>query len=130
MTQKEYNPGQLETLFGKHSATAKVLDFMHIYRDWDYNIQDIAENSNLSPRHTTNAIKKLEKLEIIKKTRNIGNAQMYQYNKDNKAAMLLDKFTLELAFQECQKIVDKENKQEQTNQQIETTITLTQKPSA
>jgi len=105
---EQHDPGQLETLFGKHSATARILDFIHIFRDWDYNIQDIAENSNVSPRHTTIAIQKLEKLELIKKTRTVGNSQMYKYNTDSKAAMLLNKFTLELAGQEAQKIADQE----------------------
>lgn len=108
MKDSQHDPGQLELLFGKQSAAARILDFMHIFRDWDYNIKDIAENSNVSPRHATIAIQKLERLELIKKTRTVGNSQMYKYNTENKAAMLLNQFALELAGQEAQKIADQE----------------------
>jgi DNA-binding transcriptional ArsR family regulator len=104
----QHEPGQLEILFGKHSATARILDFMHVFRDWDYNKKDIAENSGVSPRHATIAINKLEKLELIKKTRNVGNSEMYKYNTDNPVAMLLNKYAVELAFQEAEKTVKKE----------------------
>jgi len=110
---KQHDPGQLEMLFGK-SAVARILDFMHVFRDWDYNKQDIAKNSNVSPRHATIAIEKLEKVGLIKKTRTIGNAHMYKYNCENKAAMTLNSFTLELADQETQKIVEQELTKEHT----------------
>ncbi|MDR0492092.1 MAG: hypothetical protein LBH74_00405 [Nitrososphaerota archaeon] len=111
----QHDPGQLEMLFGK-SATTRVLDFMHVFDCYDYNKKDIAENSGISPRHATLAIKKLEKLELIKKTRTIGNSQMYQYNIENPAAKALDTFTLKLAGQECQKIADQELKKQQSQQ--------------
>jgi DNA-binding MarR family transcriptional regulator len=119
MTDQQHDPGQLEMLFGK-SAIARVLDFMHIFDCWDYNIKDIAENSGVSPRHATTAITKLEKLEFIKKTRTIGNSQMYQYNTESKAAMTLDKFTLLLADQEVQKIIEQENLQTEDQNPTET----------
>ena len=91
---------------------------MHIFRDWDYSKMDIAKNSNVSFRHTLTAIKKLEQVELIKKTRTVGRAQMYQYNTENKAAQLLQKFAIELACQEAQKIADEEiAKEEQAKQQ-------------
>ncbi|MCL2477844.1 hypothetical protein [Candidatus Bathycorpusculum sp.] len=107
MTTQQHDPGQLENLFGK-SAVARVLDFIHIFRDWDYSKQDIAKNSEVSFRHAVMAIDKLEKLEFIKKTRTVGNAQMCQYNTESKAAMALNTFTLLLADQEVQKIIKQE----------------------
>jgi len=108
MKDKEnHDAGQLERLFGS-TATARVLDFMNIFRDWDYSKKDIAKNSDVSFRHTLKALDKLEQLELIKKTRNVGKAQMYQYNTQNPAAQLLQKFALELAGQEAQKIADAE----------------------
>jgi predicted transcriptional regulator len=100
----KHDPGVLELLFGAKSAVARILDFMAVFRDWDYNKQDIARNSNLSPRHASIAIERLVNLGLIKKTRNVGLSQMYQYNTDNKAATLLQKFLLELAGQEAEKI--------------------------
>ena len=114
-----HDSGQLERLFG-NTATARILDFMHIFRDWDYSKQDIAKNSDVSFRHAAKAIDKLEKLELIKKTRNVGRAQMYQYNVQNPAAQLLQKFALELAGQEAQKIADKEITKEEATKQVQT----------
>ena len=91
---------------------------MSVFRDWDYNKKDIAQNSNVSQKHVTKALDKLEQLELIKKTRNVGHSQMYQYNTDNKAAMLLERFALELAGQEAQKIADQELAKEQQTQPI------------
>jgi hypothetical protein len=104
----KHEPGQLEELFGNRSATARILDFISVFRDYDYNKQDIAKNSDVSPRHATIAIEKLEKLELIKKTRNIGQSQMYKFNTENPVAMLLAKFAHELAAQECTKIANQE----------------------
>lgn len=112
MKQKRIEPGILETLFG-NSATARILDFISVHRDWDYNKHDIAENSNVSIRHTLTAIAKLEDLELIVHTRNVGRAQMYQYNTKNSAAQLLQKFALELAGQEAQKIAEQQSNSQQ-----------------
>jgi hypothetical protein len=91
--EKALESGTLERLFNG-LASAKILDFMFVFRDWEYSKQDIAKNSYVSLRHAYKAIHKLEKLELIKKTRIIGKAQMYQYNTGNPAAQLLQKFTL------------------------------------
>ena len=117
MTSNNHDPGILERLFGGTSATARILDFMSTFRDWDYNKKDIAENSKVSQKHVTKALSKLEELELIKKTRNVGHSQMYKYNVGSNAAMLLVKFALELAGEECQKIADQELAKEhkQTN---------------
>ena len=116
---KNHDPATLERLFG-NNATTRVLDFMHIFRDWDYSKQDIAKNSDVSFRHTLKAIEKLEKLELIKKTRTIGRAQMYRYNTENQAALLLQKFALELTCQEAQKIADQEIAKEEHAKQAKT----------
>lgn len=118
-SNKNHDSGTLERLFG-NTVTARVLDFMHVFRDWDYSKQDIAKNSDVSFRHAAKAIDKLEKLELVKKTRNIGRAQMYQYNVENPAAQLLQKFALELAGQEAQKIADQQIVKEAVAKQIQT----------
>ncbi len=119
---KNHDSGTLERLFGS-SATARVLDFMHVFRDWDYSKQDIARNSDVSFRHALKAIDKLAEMGLIKKTRTIGRAQMYQYNIENSAAQLLQKFALDLAYQESLKIAEAEiAKEEQAKKQNVETI--------
>jgi hypothetical protein len=100
------NGGTLERLFTP--VTAKILDFLSIYRNYDYSKQDIAKYSGVSPRHATNAIEKLENLNLITHTRNVGHANMYKYNTDNPTAKLLQKFSLSLAFDECQKLAEQQ----------------------
>ena len=124
MKNKNHDIGQLEELFGG-TATARILDFMLVFRDYDYSKQDIAKNSNVSFRHAYKAIDKLEKLELIRKTRTVGRAQMYKYNTEKQPAQLLQKFALDLAYQECQKIAEVEiAKEEQAKQQVNPPETL------
>ena len=119
---KSHSSGTLERLFGS-TASARVLDFMHVFRDWDYSKQDIARNSDVSFRHALKTIDKLAEAGLIKKTRTIGRAQMYQYNIENSAAQLLQKFALDLAYQESLKIAEAEiAKEEQAKQQKAETI--------
>jgi len=61
---------------------------------------DIAKNSGVSFRHALREITKLEKLDIIKRTRNVGHAQMYKLNTENPATQLLSKFALKIASTE------------------------------
>jgi MarR-like DNA-binding transcriptional regulator SgrR of sgrS sRNA len=75
------NNGILERTFG--GVTAKVLDFLIVHREYDYSKQDIANYSKVSLRHAILSIEKLEKLDIIKRTRNVGAAHMYQLNLEN-----------------------------------------------
>ena len=108
---KALQNGPLEQLFNG-TTSARVLDFLSTFKDFDYSKQDIAKNSGVSMRHALREIAKLETLGLIVKTREVGHSQMYRYNSQNKAAGLLEKFGLELAFQACQKIANQERAEE------------------
>ena len=100
--------GPLERLFG--SVTAKILDYMQVHcQTHNFSKQDIAKYSGVSPRHATIALKKLEKLELVKFTRNVGHADMYKYYTESENAQLLKKFTTKTALIECKTIVQEEN---------------------
>ena len=107
-TEATHDPGTLERLFGATSAAARVLDFMNIFCEYDYNKKDIAENSNVTPQRITKVINKLVDLELIKKTRESGRSEMYKFNTENPAAKYLAQFAHELAAQEGQKIAARE----------------------
>ena len=120
MSRKALETGPLERLFNG-IASAKILDFLIVFNDYDYSKQDIAKNSNVSFRHTLREIEKLEKLELIKQIRTVGHAKMYKLNTENPQANLLQKFALDLAYQECQKIAEQElAKEEDQNTQAAT----------
>jgi hypothetical protein len=113
---KTHDQATLERLFGSSAAT-RILDQLTLFHDYDYSKMDIAKNSDVSFRHALHEIEKLEELELIKKTRTIGRAQMYKLNTDNPATQLLIKFKMQLACQEAQKIADEEiAKEEQVKQ--------------
>ena len=116
MNGKALETGPLERLFNG-IASAKILDFLIVFRDYDYSKQDIAKNSGVSFRH---ALREIEKLELIKQTRTVGRAKMYKLNTENPISQLLQKFTLDLAYQECQKITEQENAKEQQNKPTQT----------
>src|SRR5438445_8422906 len=61
----------------------KVLDFFLTYRDFDYPMTEITENSGIAWSTLHQIFPKLLKLEIVKKTRGIGRAKLYMLNKEN-----------------------------------------------
>ena len=114
--EKALETGPLERLFSG-VASAKILDFLTVFHDYDYSKMDVAKNSGVSFRHALREIQKLEELALIKQTRTVGHAQMYKLNMDTPATMLLCKFAVEIAGQEAQKIADQEIAKEDTAQQ-------------
>jgi len=105
--------GPLEHLFNK-TTPARILDFLSTYKIWDYSKQDIAKYSGVSPRHAIREIEKLEYLGLIIKTRNVGHCHMYQYNTKSEAAKLIDQLNNTLAFEENQRIIEREALEEAT----------------
>ena len=119
--EKAIESGPLERLYNG-IAPAKILDFLTLFQDYDYSKADIAKNSGVSFRHALREIGKLEQLGLIKQTRTVGRAEMYKLNTENPASRFLQKFALELAAQECQKIADKEiaNEEQAKQPKVET----------
>ena len=74
------------------TSTAKILDFLLIFREFDYSESEIAKHAGISTRHIYRAIPKLEELGLIDNTRMSGRAKMYKINSDCKAIQYLEKF--------------------------------------
>jgi DNA-binding transcriptional regulator YhcF (GntR family) len=89
------NPGPLERLFG--SSMARLIDFFTLYDQWDYSKTDIAENVEVSIRTVTRAVPYLEQHGMIKRTRTVGNAEMYQTNKESPIIQYLSKAAMAIA---------------------------------
>lgn len=89
------DPGPLERLFG--SSIARLIDFFILYDQWDYSKTDIAESAQVSTRTVTRAIPYLEEHGMIKRTRTVGNAEMYQTNKESPAVQYLSKAAMAIA---------------------------------
>jgi hypothetical protein len=82
-------PGPLERLF--NSSMARLIDFFTLYTKWDYSKTDIAECAEVSIRTVLRAIPYLEEHHMIKRTRAVGKAEMYQTNKESPIIQHLQK---------------------------------------
>jgi len=76
----------METLFRKalgDTSKIRVLEFLIEGRELDYSISDIAEGAEIGRTTLFRIWGDLKKANIIKHTRIIGNARLYQLNMDN-----------------------------------------------
>ena len=74
-------PGPLERLFG--SSTARLLDFFTLYENYEYSKTGIAECAEVSIRTVLRVLPYLEEHGMVKHTRTVGNAEMYQANSES-----------------------------------------------
>jgi hypothetical protein len=92
----EVNPPTLQKLF-EDSSIAKLLDFLTLYRDFDYSKTEISKNSGVSWKTLYRLWPLLEKYNLVIKTRQIGRATLYKLNTDSPIAQALNKLALEIA---------------------------------
>ena len=85
----------LEKLF-IGSATAKILDVLWEYQDIDLTLTDIADEAGIHYTTLMKALPLLEELGMVTMMRQVGNAKLYQINKDDAVVKRLIKFLNEL----------------------------------
>jgi len=94
----------LEKLF-IGSAAAKILDVLWEYQDIDITLTDIADEAGIHYTTLMKTLPVLEELDLVTMTRQIGNAKLYQINKDDsvvdRLVMLLNALNLRLAEREA-----------------------------
>ncbi|MEK6921952.1 MAG: hypothetical protein AABX82_08735 [Nanoarchaeota archaeon] len=71
----------------------RVLNFLLIFRDFDYSLTEIAEESGVAWSTLHSIWPKLEGLNFVKNTRVIGNAKMYKLNTENTLVQDFIKFS-------------------------------------
>ena len=69
-------------LVGDYPMT-RVLNFLIIFRDFDYSMSDIARESDIAWSTLNLLWPKLKRMKIIKHTRDVGKAKMYKLNNEN-----------------------------------------------
>ena len=114
--EKALKSGPLERLFGG-SAKARILDFMVVFKEWDYSKMDIAKNSGVSFRHVLREVPKLESLEIVKQTRRVGRAVMYRFNEDSPTGRAVKELAFRIGTLEAEKIAEEELAKEEAKPQ-------------
>jgi hypothetical protein len=76
--QSKYVSKPLEKVF--HSAAARIVDFLIIYRDFDYSESDLARKTRLTYKTIAKEVPLLLDNEIITFTRLHGRSKMYKIN--------------------------------------------------
>jgi len=90
-----------ETIFTKalgNSPTMRVLDLLILGRQWDYSLSDIEEGAEVGWTTLHEIVPRLLDVGMIKHTRCIGRAKMYQISEENAYANILIDFFDKLAL--------------------------------
>ena len=82
----------------------RMLDFLIVFREYDYNKQDIAKNSNVSWNTLDKIWNKLVDSSIIVHTRKVGKSQMFRINQDNVAVKKLIELHKSLMIESLEKM--------------------------
>src|SRR3989338_2221927 len=81
----------------------KVLNYLLIYRDLDYSLTDIAEGSEVAWSPLNLLWPKLEEMQLVIHTREVGKAKMFRLNTDNDNVKELVRFADNLVWQNAGK---------------------------
>jgi hypothetical protein len=71
--------GPLERLFSSR-ATTRIIDFLVTFREFDYPLTEIAENTGVNRRTVERVMPNLIHYGVVKVTRTVGRSKMYQCN--------------------------------------------------
>src|SRR4030066_1533998 len=110
----EANPTTLQKLF-EDSSIAKLLDFLTLYRDFDYPKTEISKNSGVSWKTLYRLWPILEKYNLVIKTRQIGRATLYKLNTESPIAKALNKLALEIATLHVNEELARQTKEQKTH---------------
>jgi hypothetical protein len=89
-------PGPLEFLF-YGNASAKLLDFFSIRKEFDYSETDIAKHAGVSIRTTFRELPKFEKLGLVRFTRRVGRAKMYKLDPYSEVSKSLQQLAYDIS---------------------------------
>ena len=73
---------QLQDLFKTH-AIVKILDFLTLYKDFDYTRTEIAKYVGISRRTLYQVFPILEEFQLVKLTKSSGKVKFYKLNTEN-----------------------------------------------
>lgn len=88
----------------------KVLNYLLIYRDLDYSLTDITEGSEVAWSTLNLLWPKLEEMQMVVHTRDVGKAKMFKLNTGNNLVKELVRFADNLVWQNAEKELNANNK--------------------
>ena len=86
----------------------RILNHFLIFREFDYSLTDIAQHSNVAWSTLHLLWPKLEEMNLVTHTRNVGKAKMYKLNVKNKMVRDLITFADALVLDYADSLVKKE----------------------
>jgi Fe2+ or Zn2+ uptake regulation protein len=98
---------QLQDLFQTH-AIVKIIDFLTLYKDFEYTKTDIARETEISRRTLYEVWPTLEKFKLAKKTRSAGQITFYKLNQKNPMVKHLVRLVDEVSLFMAEKIAAQE----------------------
>jgi DNA-binding transcriptional ArsR family regulator len=109
----------LEKLF-VGSATAKILDVLWEYQDIDLTLTDIADEAGVHYTTLMRVLPVLEDLRMVTMTRQVGNAKLYQINKEEILVKRLVRFlnTLNICIAEREAACQELHKQQSSREEL------------
>jgi hypothetical protein len=92
----------LQELFETH-ALVKILDFLSLYKDFEYTRTDIANETGISRRTLYEVFPTIEKYGLVQITKEFGNVKLYKLNMKNPISQRLVALADEIALYNAQK---------------------------
>jgi DNA-binding transcriptional ArsR family regulator len=98
-----FNERPFDRIF--NNAPAKILDFLTIFREYDYSEADIAKKTGLSAKTVSNSLETLLNEEIIRLTRKSGKSNMYKLTESQRVKDLVQFIddTMDIAYNRMNK---------------------------
>ncbi len=106
MRASHKDPGPLQRVFGD-TGVARILDFLTVYKEFDYSMADIARKSGLGKMTVTRAWPTLERYGLVRETRKEGKAKMYKLDL-TRTTKLIEQLALQVASMDADLLVKRE----------------------
>jgi len=99
--------GPIQRLFGSNAVT-EVIDFLSTFREFDYSINEIAENTGVHRRTVSRVLPSLEYYGVVVNVRKIDRASMYKLNGDSEIAAMICDLSKTVAEYDVDNLMEKE----------------------
>jgi DNA-binding transcriptional regulator LsrR (DeoR family) len=99
---------QLQDLFQTH-AIVKVLDFLTLYKEFEYTRTDIANETGISRRTLYQIWPSIERFELVKVTKSSGMIKFYKLNTDNPISKQLVALADQISIFQAERIIGEES---------------------
>lgn len=94
-------------IFGERPIP-KTLDFFRVNQFWDYSIKEVSLETHVSYRTLQKIIPDLVQKDILKETRIVAKAKMYQFNKESLLCKELIRIARESDLEFGEQLIEKE----------------------